>query len=135
MELQGCTFHHTGYTTADIQATAAQFAKFGYRSGEILKDEALEVEICYLTLPGHDTIELIHQLNGFSLEAQLLKAHGVMPYHLAFEAADFDKTCRELDALGYTRLFDPVPVSALGGIRIIYYHHPEAGYLEILESK
>ncbi|MBR4808830.1 MAG: VOC family protein [Bacteroidales bacterium] len=134
MELQGCTLHHVGYTVADIKATAAQFARFGYKSGDILLDEALQVEICYLTLDGHETVELIHQLNASSLEAQLLKDNGVMPYHLAFVADDFDRTCADLDALGYIRLFDPVPVSALGGIRIIYYRHPDLGYLEILEK-
>lgn len=127
-------FHHTGYTVADIQATARQFEALGYRRGEILFDESLQVEICYLTNPGQMTVELIHQLNESSLEAGLLKANGVMPYHLAFEANDFDQACRNLDSLGYRRLFDPVPVEALGGIRIIYYHHPDVGYIELLEA-
>jgi methylmalonyl-CoA/ethylmalonyl-CoA epimerase len=35
--------------------------------------------------------------------------------------------------MGYKRLFDPVPVAALGGTRICYYRHPEIGYIELLE--
>ena len=126
------TLHHIGYTVADISASAASFTRLGYHPGPVLFDEALQVEICYLTCEGHDTIELIHQLNDTSLEAQLLQAHGVMPYHLAYEASDFDQACRELDAMGYQRLFDPIPVTALGGIRICYFHHPDIGYLELL---
>jgi methylmalonyl-CoA/ethylmalonyl-CoA epimerase len=124
--------HHIGYTVADIPTTAEQFSHFGYQAGPVLYDEALQVELCYLTLQGHETIELIHQLNPESLEAKLLSTNGVMPYHLAYEADDFDRTCRELDELGYRRLFDPVPVAALGGIRICYFHHPALGFVEIL---
>ena len=126
------TLHHIGYTVADIAATAASFTHLGYHPGPVLFDEDLQVEICYLTCEGHDTIELIHQLNDASLETQLLQAHGVMPYHLAYEADDFDRACRDFDALGYRRLFDPVAVKALGGIRICYFHHSDIGYIELL---
>ena len=132
--IQGCTLHHIGYVVADIEATAAQFSHFGYQQGPVLFDEALQVEICYLTLQGHETIELIHQLNEASLEARLLQSNGVIPYHLAYEADDFDRVCSDLDSLGYQRLFDPIPVKALEGIRICYFHHPAIGYIEILES-
>ena len=132
--MQGCRLHHIGYTVADIPVTVEQFSHFGYQAGPVLYDEALQVELCYLTLQGHETIELIHQLNEASLETQLLRANGVMPYHLAYEADDFDRACHDLDALGYRRLFDPVPVKALGDIRICYFHHPAIGYIEMLES-
>ena len=127
------TFHHIGYTVADMEATIHQFAQLGYQAGPVLHDKALQVDICYLTCKGHDTIELIHQLNEASLERQLLRANGVMPYHLAFETDEFERTCRDLEALGYQRLFDPVPINALGGIRICYFQHPSIGYIEILD--
>ena len=126
--------HHIGYTVADIPATVQQFSLFGYQAGPVLYDEMLQVELCYLTLQGHETIELIHQLNDASLERQLLQANGVMPYHIAYEADDFDQACTTLDSLGYRRLFDPVPVAALNGIRICYFHHPAIGYVELLEG-
>ena len=133
--IEGCILHHIGYVVADIQTTAKQFFHFGYQQGPVLYDEALQVEICYLTLQGHETIELIHQLNDASLETQLLRANGVIPYHLAYEADDFDRVCSDLDSMGYQRLFDPIPVNALKGIRICYFHHPAIGYIEILESR
>ena len=132
--IEGCTLHHIGYTVADIQTTAEQFSQFGYLAAPILYDEELQVELCYLTLQGHETIELIHQLNDASLETQLLQTNGVMPYHLAYEADDFDHACHDLDMLGYRRLFDPIPVKALAGIRICYFHHPAIGYIEIIEK-
>ena len=130
--LEGCTLHHIGYTVADILTTAHEFELFGYQAGPLLHDDVLQVEICYLTLQGHDSIELIHQLNNESLEAKLLESNGVIPYHLAFESGNLDQTCHDLDEQGFERLFDPVPVKALGGIRICYFHHPSIGYIEIL---
>lgn len=127
-------FHHIGYTVADMQASIQQFAAFGYQAGSVMHDEALQVDICYLSHPNATRIELIHQYNPSSLETQLLNANGVMPYHMAYEAEDFDKACTELDARGYTRLFNPVPVSVLNNIRICYFHHPEIGYIELLEE-
>jgi len=132
--LKDCRLHHIGYTVADVQATISQFSNFGYQPGPLLYDSDLQVEICYLTNDDGTTVELIHQLNDASLEHKLLLANGVMPYHIAYEAVDFDKTCKCLDALGYHRLFDPVPVKALGGIRICYFHHDAIGYIELLES-
>ena len=131
--INGCKLHHIGYTVADIQLSARQFALWGYQASETLYDEKLTVELCYLTLSGFPTIELVHQRNETSLETQLLMKNGVMSYHLAYEADDFDATCQQLDALGYERLFNPVPVEVLGGRRICYFHHPAVGYIEILE--
>ena len=127
------TLHHVGYTVMDMDATIQQFAAFGYHAGSVLHDEALQVDICYLTSEGAVTIELIHQHNEASLEVQLLNVNGVMPYHLAYKATDFEMACTTLDSQGYRRLFDPVPVMALGGTRICYFHHPAIGYIELLE--
>ena len=128
------TLHHIGYTVADMQASIRQFAAFGYQAGAVLHDDALQVDICYLSCPGAATVELIHQHNPASLETHLLNANGVMPYHLAYEVEDFDKACAALDAQGYTRLFDPVHVAVLSNIRICYFHHPAIGYIELLET-
>ena len=117
-----------------MQATIRQFATFGYQAGTCMHDSTLQVDICYLTLRGATTVELIHQHNIHSLEVQLLKAYGVLPYHLAYEATDFDNDCADLDARGYERLFNPVRVSVLNNIRICYFHHPAIGYIELLEQ-
>lgn len=131
---ENTTLHHVGYTVADIAATARLFAINGYQQGEVLYEENLQVELCYLTKPGSPTIELVHQLNTESLEAELLAAEGVMPYHLCFEAADFEAECRRMQLLGYKPLFTPVPVGVLGGKRICYFEHPDVGYIELLEK-
>lgn len=127
-------FHHLGYTVADIPATAAQFALWGYETSETLYDEALTVELCYLTKPGSPTIELIHQHNEASLEEELLRKNGTMPYHVAYETDDIEAACRELESAGYNRLFATVPVKALDGTLICYLHHPAIGYIELVET-
>ena len=126
--------HHVGYTVADIRVSAKRFALLGYQAGEVLYDEGLSVELCYLTKEGSAVIELVHQLQAGSLEAELLRAGGVMPYHLGYEAEAFDEACAELDAQGYKRLFNPVPVGVLGGKRICYFHHSDIGYIELIEK-
>ncbi len=125
--------HHIGYTTADITATSARFRSLGYEPGSVLKEDALQVELCYLQKAGEPTIELVRQHNPESLEANLLASEGVMPYHLCYEVADMETSLQSLEAEGYRRLFDPVPVSVLGGSRICYLHHSALGYLELLE--
>lgn len=126
--------HHVGYTVADIRVSAKRFALLGYQVGEMLYDEGLNVELCYLTKEEGTAIELVRQLQSDSLEAELLRAGGVMPYHLGYEADAFDEACHELDAQGYRRLFHPVSVGVLGGKRICYFHHPDIGYVELLEK-
>lgn len=126
--------HHVGYTVADIHVSAKQFVLLGYQAGEVLYEEGLSVELCYLTKEGSAVIELVHQLQADSLEARLLRAGGVMPYHLGYEAEAFDEACEMLEAQGYSRLFSPVPVGVLGGKRICYFHHPDIGYIELIEK-
>ena len=132
--IECCKFHHLGYTVDDIQATASQFSSWGYEAGETFYDEDLTVELCYLTKAGSPVIELVHQRNPSSLETLLLQKNGVIPYHIGYETDDMEAACQELEALGYERLFNPVPVKALGGTLICYFHHPAIGYIEILEA-
>ena len=68
------------------------------------------------------------------MEAKLLRAHDVMPYHLGLESEDFDKDCSELIALGYEALFTPTSVEVLGGRRICYFYKSEIGYIELVEK-
>ena len=96
--------HHVGYTVADIHVSAKRFALLGYQAGEVLYEESLSVELCYLTKEGSAVIELVHQLQADSLEAQLLRAGGVMPYHLGYEAEAFDEACEKLEAQGYREI-------------------------------
>lgn len=127
--------HHIGYTTADISATSARFRTLGYEPGPVLREDALEVELCYLQKAGEPTIELVRQHNPESLEAKLFAAEGVVPYHLCYEVEDMAAALLSFEAEGYRRLFDPVPVSVLGGSRICYLHHAAVGYIELLEKK
>lgn len=132
--IANCKFHHIGYTVDDIQSTAAQFVAWGYEAGEAVYDEGLTVDICYLTKAGCPTIELVHQRNPSSLETSLLKKNGMMPYHVGYATENMDAACAELEALGYERLFDPVPVKALSSMLICYFHHPSVGYVELVQT-
>ena len=51
--------HHIGYTVADMSASIRQFATFGYQAGAVLHDQALQVDICYLTRKDAVTVDTI----------------------------------------------------------------------------
>lgn len=125
--------HHIGYAVTDIQETASLFARNGYIADNVLHDEALQVDLCYLHKPGCVSVELVRQLNPESLENRLIGQVGVTVYHLCYEVPDMDSAYRELVEQGYEPLFSPVPVKALNGSRICYFHHPHLGYIELLQ--
>jgi len=127
-------FEHYGYVVAEIDKTAKEFEFFGYKKGEKLYDEKLQVEICYLINSNGGKIELIHQLNPDSLEQKLLKINGVSPYHICFKTSDIFSDYKKLISEGYTALFEPVEVKALGGKKICYFHKAEIGYIELVEK-
>ena len=132
--LQNLKLHHIGYVVKDIKPTADQFVKLGFKIDETLYDEALTVELCYLSKDGATPIELVSQKNPDSLEHQLFGRNGVMPYHLCFECADIHATCNDLVAEGYEKLFEPVAVKALGGKMICYLFKNEIGYIEVVTA-
>ena len=133
--LQNLKLHHFGYAVADIKTTAKEFETLGFTVDEVLYDEALTVELCYLSKDGATPVELVCQKNPESLEVQLIHRNGVMPYHLCYECADIYKTCDALEAEGYKKLFEPVAVKALGGKMICYLYKKEIGYIEIVTEK
>lgn len=126
--------HHVGYVVADIRQTARLFAYYGYQADNILFDEKLNVELCYLRKSDTVAIELVHQLQTESLESKLFRTSGVMPYHLCYEVTNFDEACKEMGTTGFQSLFDPVSVEVLENKRICYFHHPDMGYIELMEK-
>ena len=57
------------------------------------------------------------------------------PYHLCYEAENFEKELAELEGNGYIRIDEPTPAPAIGGRRVVFLMHPAAGMLELLEEK
>lgn len=125
--------HHIGFAVTDIQKTKCLFVRNGYVADEVLRDEALQVELCYLHKQGTTSIELVRQLNPDSLENQLISQIGVTVYHLCYEIPDLDQAYQELVEQGYQPLFLPVSVNTLNGARICYFHHTDLGYIELLQ--
>lgn len=132
--LNNLKLHHIGYVVTDIKNTAKEFELLGFSVGEILYDQKLTVELCYLEKQCSTPVELVSQHNRESLEQQLFDKNGVMPYHLCFECSDIFATVKDLESNGYKRLFDPVEVAALGDKKICYLYKKEIGYIELVEE-
>lgn len=133
--IENAKLHHIGYAVTDIRLTASLFAHHGYQAGNILYEDALNVELCYLHKPDSIAIELVHQYQPDSLESKLIQESGVMPYHICYEVSNFETACLEMQNLGYTPLFSPTPVRVLSNKLICYFHHPDMGYIELLEAE
>ena len=109
--------HHIGYLVKKGPKAQAAFEALGYiAEGEWTHDEIRKVDILFL------------QKDGYRIEL-------VSPYHLCYEAENFEKELAELEGNGYIRIDEPTPAPAIGGRRVVFLMHPAAGMLELLEEK
>ena len=70
-----------------------------------------------------------------SVVAGLIRTYKNAPYHLCYEAENFEKELAELEGNGYIRIDEPTPAPAIDGRRVVFLMHPAAGMLELLEEK
>ncbi len=126
------TLHHIGYVVADMEASTRVFQQLGYAAGPVLREEALSVDLRYFEKDGETPVELVLQYNPDSPEQLLLAKNGPMPYHLCYRVDHMEEAVADLEAKGFVRLFDPLPVGVLQGQLICYLSHPAMGLVELL---
>lgn len=80
-------------------------------------------------------IELVSPYAPDSVVSGLIRTYKNAPYHLCYEAENFEKELAELEGNGYIRIDEPTPAPAIGGRRVVFLMHPAAGMLELLEEK
>ncbi|MGM9689174.1 MAG: VOC family protein [Alloprevotella sp.] len=128
------SLHHVGYVVADMEASTRVFQQLGYKAGPVLREEPLSVDLRYLKKAGETLVELVLQHNPESPEQQLLAKNGPMPYHVCYRVDCMEEAVADLEAKGFARLFDPLPVGVLQGQRICYLSHPAMGLVELLSA-
>ena len=102
--------------------------------GEWTHDEIRKVDILFLQKDGY-RIELVSPYAPDSVVSGLIRTYKNAPYHLCYEAENFEKELAELEGNGYIRIDEPTPAPAIGGRRVVFLMHPAAGMLELLEEK
>ena len=91
-------------------------------------------DILFLQKDGY-RIELVSPYAPDSVVSGLIRTYKNAPYHLCYEAENFEKELAELEGNGYIRIDEPTPAPAIGGRRVVFLMHPAAGMLELLEEK
>ncbi len=126
--------HHIGYLVKKLEKAAAAFEGLGFcRTGDVTRDEGRGADILFLEKDGYQ-VELISPFTPESVVAGLIKTYKNAPYHLCYEAQDFEADGKWLEENGYTRIGEPMEAPAIGGRKVVFYLHPAAGMLELLQQ-
>ena len=89
--------HHIGYLVKKGPKAQAAFEALGYiAEGEWTHDEIRKVDILFLQKDGY-RIELVSPYAPDSVVSGLIRAYKNAPYHLCYEAENFEKELAELE--------------------------------------
>lgn len=127
--------HHVGYVVKDLTETAGTFATLGYRQcSEVIHDEARRVDICFVQ-NGAYCVELVAPWDEASVCWNILKSGGgVRPYHICYEADDFDVQSMGFQQKGWILTAPPMSAPAIGNKRVAFFYHKNGGLIEIVEK-
>lgn len=127
--------HHIGYLVKKIDKAKATFASIGFSvKREIIYDQIRDVNILFVEKDGY-MIELVSPCSKESVVAHLMKTHKNSPYHICYEAENFDDDIKNLAGKGLMSIDRPTPAPALDGRRVCFFMSPQIGIIELLESE
>ena len=131
--IAGLSIHHVGYLVRDMANSRERFRELGYVEESPLYDDVLrKVDILFLLKDGY-RIELVSPNHETSVVHDLMGKVGDSPYHLCYEAPDFDSRILALKASGYLLADPPAPAVALDGRRVAFLYRTGVGLIELLE--
>ena len=124
--------HHIGYLVKKIEKAKYTFETLGYQTEQdIVYDPIRKVNICFLIKDGY-RIELVSPTSEDSVAAGLLKKYKNSPYHVCYEAADFEKDCESLRKKGFMPIDSPTPAPALSDREVVFMMHAAMGMIELI---
>lgn len=124
--------HHIGYLVKKMQKARETFEALGYRlEQDTVYDPIREVDICFLEKDGY-RIELVSPVSETSVVAGLLKKYKNCPYHICYEAEDYESAGAALSAAGFLAIDTPTEAPAMGGRKVAFFSSPAVGMVELL---
>ncbi|MCD8103937.1 MAG: VOC family protein [Lachnospiraceae bacterium] len=118
----------------DIEKTSAVFEKLGYAGGAIAEDELRKVRIRFLR-NGSECVELVAPLaEDAPIKTTLKNMRGATPYHICYCTGDIEAECLTLRKLGWVQTEKPAPAPAIGGRKVVFLYHKDAGLIELVED-
>lgn len=135
--LEGARFHHIGQAVADIGRHIAEFLKPAFGDlpiSEAVADPIQRVRVCFVTMPGGVTVELVQPHGEHSPVRDIVGSSRGGLYHVCYEVPDLDRAVAALRRLRCLPLGRPVPAVAFDGRRIVFLITPQRDLIELLEE-
>lgn len=130
--MEAYKIHHIGYLVKKIEKAQKTFSALGYQTEQdTVYDPIRDVDICFLQKDGC-RIELVSPVSERSVAAGLLKKYKNCPYHICYEAADYEAACAALSAAGFLAIDTPTEAPAMGGRKVAFFSSPTIGMIELL---
>ncbi len=124
--------HHIGYLVKHIEAAKGKFEELGYTiKTDVVQDVERGVFICFMEKDGY-SIELVSPASEHSSVKSLVKRYGNSPYHICYQAEDFDRDLSELESGGFLRIDCPSPAPAIEGRKVCFLQNSQIGMVELL---
>lgn len=124
--------NHIGVATKNVHDTTRLLEFFGYKAGEIMRDDNQKVNVRFLYSDNLPTIGLLFGGTQPSPIDKIVEKNGTSVYHLCFETDHIDRTVEELRAQQYI----PVGIkkkSLIDGGDVIFLYHTDNVLIELLE--
>ena len=126
--------HHIGYLVKKLDAAILSFENLGYQiTQDTVYDDIRQVNICFLEKDGY-RIELVCPVSDKSVVYGLLRKYKNCPYHICYEAADFEKDFDALRAEGFLPIDTLTPAPALSGREVVFMTHAALGMIELIKN-
>lgn len=130
--MEAYKIHHIGYLVKKMDKAQKTFAALGYRTEQdTVYDPIRDVDICFLQKDGY-RVELVSPVSENSVAAGLLKKYKNCPYHICYEAADYESASADLSAAGFLAIDTPTEAPAMGGRKVAFFSGPAIGMIELL---
>ncbi|MDR2770624.1 MAG: VOC family protein [Clostridiales Family XIII bacterium] len=126
--------HHIGYLVRHIERAKEEFLPLGYsEQSPVCYDAARDADICFLKNGGY-AVELVSPRSEASVAWRLLKRLGDAPYHICYEAEDFERDVDQLKKKGCVVVAAAAAAPALGNRKVIFLSGRNLGLIEIVEG-
>ena len=126
--------HHIGYLVKKTEPAIRTLQALGYQvTQDTMFDEIRQVDICFLEKDGY-RIELVCPVSDKSVVYGLLRKYKNCPYHICYEAADFEKDFDALRAEGFLPIDTLTPAPALAGREVVFMTHAALGMIELIKN-
>ena len=132
--LDSFKFHHIGFATKDIDATASVYEQGGYLRLGAVFDPIQNVNICWLTKEGMPTVELVAPVDEKSPVNKTLEKVGVSPYHCCYVVDNIEESVVELKKQRYILVSKPAEAIAFRGSRVCFLYNKNMGLIELVEA-